>query len=331
MSIDEGKFVLKKKTSFADMATGAAEELPESDLCFQDKEYIYQYKFIEPEDDRTYEVEPGIFVLTKGMAGLTLKDLEFKKRDLLETASNTSRIMSEAKKFFSRLHIYDELKQPKKRGVLLYSSPGMGKTSAIEKVCSDLIAEDSGTVVMVWPTSEIEADHIVKMLSTNCKYTKECTRMVLIIEDIGGGESYSHRSRNHVDSGLLNLLDGVGVMFRLPTFIIATTNHPENLLAALADRPKRFDLMLELQPPSLDERVRLMEFICKRPLSSEEKEALSIRGVEKFSIAHLEEVVIRSLLDDKSHGEVIKEIIAHKELFNRDFEKQEKRMGLGFD
>jgi SpoVK/Ycf46/Vps4 family AAA+-type ATPase len=327
----EGKFILKKKTSFEDMSNGSVTELPESDLCFQDGKNIYQYKFEKPEDDRQYEIKPGTFILQDTSQGVEMRKLEFKKRSLLETVANTSRIMAEAKKFFSRLHIYEKLGRNKKRGVLLYSNPGMGKTSAIEKVCLDLLVEDPGTVIVVWPTSEIEADRIVKMLSTNSKYTKECTRMVLIIEDIGGGESERHRSNSVVDSGLLNLLDGVGLIFKLPTFIIATTNHPESLLSSLADRPGRFDLMLKLQPPSHEEKIKLMEFICKRELSQEEKDCLGVKGTEDFSVAHLEEIAVRAELDDKTHAEVIKEIIDHKELFKRDFEERERRMGMGFD
>jgi ATP-dependent 26S proteasome regulatory subunit len=238
--------------------------------------------------------------------------------------------MAEAKKFFSRLHVYEKLQRPKKRGVLLYSAPGMGKTSSIEKVCSDLMAEDAGTVIIVWPTSEIEADDIVKLLSTNSRYNAACTRMVLIIEDIGGGERESHRSNTAVDSGLLNLLDGVGVVFQLPTFIIATTNHPENLLASLADRPGRFDLMLKLQPPSHPEKIALMEFICKRDLLDDEKACLAMKGSEEFSVAHLEEIAVRAELDDKTHAQVVEEMINHTKLFKKDFEEKNKTMGMGF-
>lgn len=332
MSNTEGKFLLKKKTAFADMAAGTENELPESDLCFQDGENIYQYKFEKAEEERVFEIEPGTFVLQETVAGVVLKKLEFKRRNLLETATNTTKILAETKKFFSRLNVYDRLQRPKKRGVLLYSSPGLGKTSAIESCCLQLLEEDPGTVVVVWPTSEIEADKIVKMLSTNSKYKDTCTRMILIIEDIGGGERESHHSNTAVDSGLLNLLDGVGVVFRLPTFIMATTNHPENLLASLADRPGRFDLMMKLLPPSHSEKILLMEFICKRSLTDDEKDCLGAKGAEEFSIAHLEEIAVRAELDDKTHMQVVKEIIDHTKLFKRDFEDKERgRMGFGSD
>ena len=329
MSLDEGKFIIKKKTSFEDMASDKVTELPESDLCFQDQKFIYQYKFEKPEEDFSFEIKPGSFVLSEAMGGLTLKKLEFKPRSLLETATNTAKILKEAETFFGRLHIYEKLGRPKKRGVLLYSSPGMGKTSAIEKVCTDLMKADAGTVVIVWPTSEIDADKIVKLLSTNSKYTPECTRMVLIMEDIGGGERHSHRSASAVDSGLLNLLDGVGVIFRLPTFIIATTNHPENLLASLADRPGRFDLMLKLLPPNHEEKIALMRFISKRELVKEEEDCLGVKGTEEFSIAHLEEIAVRAELHDKSYAQVVDELIKHKQLFQRDFEERNKTVGMG--
>lgn len=328
---DEGKFILKKKTAFTDMNAGLENELPESDLCFQDTQFIYQYKFEKPEDEREYEIEPGTFVFTKTMSGLGLRKIEFKKRNLLETVTNTTKIMAEANKFFSRLHVYEKLGRLKKRGVLLYSAPGMGKSSAIEKFCSDLIAEDPGTVVIMWPTSEIEADDIAKLLSTNSKYTADCTRMILVIEDIGGGDSERHRSNSGVDSGMLNLLDGVGVVFSLPTFIVATTNHPQSLLASLADRPGRFDLMLKLAPPSHDEKISLMTFISKRDLTEDEKECLGTKGTEEFSVAHLEEIAVRAELDDKTYMQVVKEIVEHSKLFKRDFEEKAKgRLGLGF-
>ena len=327
---DEGKFILKKKTSFKAMADGMEQELPESDLCFQDSEHIYQYKFEKPEDERTFEIEPGTYVFTKTMSGLGLRKIEFKKRNLLETVTNTTRILGEAKKFFSRLHVYEKLGRLKKRGVLLYSAPGMGKSSAIEKFCTDMIAEDPGTVVIMWPTSEIEADEIAKLLSTNSKYNESCTRMVLVIEDIGGGDTERHRSSSGVDSGMLNLLDGVGVVFSLPTFIVATTNHPASLLASLANRPGRFDLMMELAPPNHTEKIALMKFICKRELTQDEEACLGIKGTEAFSVAHLEEIAVRAELDDKTHAQVVKEIIDHTALFARDFEKRDRTMGMGF-
>ena len=328
MADKKGKFIVKQKTSFAAIMAGDITELGESDLCFQNENDIVQFEYVKPEEDKKYQVEPGTFILTETSGGLELRKFEMKRRELLESITNTAAIMHEANTFFKKLHVYEKLNRPKKRGVLLYSNPGMGKTSAIEKVSLDLIDIDPGTVVIVWPTSEIDADSIVRFLSYRSEYTKECTRLILVIEDIGGGEKEGTPSRSAVDSGLLNLLDGVGAVFKLPTFIIATTNHPENLLASLADRPGRFDLMLKLQAPSHDEKILLLGFIAKRALTHDEKIALGDKKVADFSIAHLEEVAVRAELHDKTYVEVIKELIAHKERFEKDFEDKNRSLGI---
>lgn len=325
----EGKFEIKKITRFNELIEGTVVELPESDLCFQNNESIIQMKYVRPEDDRKYVIKPGIFTLSETSAGIITTKMELKKRGLLESVDNTTKIIREARTFFSKLDVYERLGRPKKRGVLLYSRPGMGKTSAIEKFCTDFVKEDAGTVVLVWPTSEINADSICRFLTTSSEYSRECTRLILIIEDIGGGERDGYRGTSPVDSGLLNLLDGVGVTFRLPTFIVATTNHPENLLESLADRPGRFDLMLQLNPPSDEERTKLLEFISKRPLTDEEKQAICMKGTEEFSIAHLEEIAVRSLLHDKTYAVVIKELIDHSKRYKKNFDDKRGSLGLG--
>jgi len=326
----EGKFTLKKKTSFAEMQQTESHTLCESDLTLQDGVNVYQYKFESGEDGgNKIEISSGTYIIGQNSCGVYLTKMEFKKRNLLESITSTAAMMNEANTFFSRLHIYEKRNRPKKRGVLIYSTPGLGKTSAIEKVCTDLIEQDAGTVVLVWPTSQIEADDIAKFLSVSSEYKSECTRLVLIIEDIGGGENERHRSNSGVDSGLLNLLDGVGVTFRLPTFIMATTNNPAGLLSSLANRPGRFDKLIKLSPPKYDERVQLMEFISGRPMTEDEKAALKYKEADNFSIAHLEEIDVRSELHDKTYLQVIKELIAHNELFESDFEDPKMKMGFG--
>lgn len=326
-----GHFEVKKITKFEELKEGDTVQLPESDLCFQDGNKIYQFKYVEPKEESKYTIEPGIFSLTEATGGVVLTKVELRKRDLLETINNTSMILNEAKTFFNRLHVYEKLGRLKKRGVLLYSFPGMGKTSAIERFCQESIEDEPGTVIMIWPTSEVEADHVARFLSQRSEFTEACKRLVLIIEDIGGGERDGEGGRQAVNSGLLNLLDGVGVTFRLPTFIVATTNHPENLLSSLANRPGRFDLMVKLEPPSADERVKLLSFVAKRDLSEEERKAILDKKADWFSIAHLEEIAVRAELHDKTYAQVIKELIEHNEKFKKNFQQGGGSMGFGLD
>ena len=265
-------------------------------------------------------------LIYKSGTGVICEEIKMRKRKLLTTALNTKKIMDEAELFFTQKSVYDFLEKSMKRGILLYSAPGMGKTSAISQVCYDLIKEDPGTVVLNWPTSETDATDVSRFFSSRSFYSKECTRLVMIIEDIGGGESENNGGARGVDSDLLNILDGTDITFELPTFIMATTNYPQNLLDALADRPERFDEFIELDPPNQEERVLLTEFMAKRELTGEEKESLML--AKGFSIAHLGEIVARSLLKNKSYKEVIAEINGHKKRFSRGFEKNTNNLGL---
>ena len=325
-----GKFQLIKKTLFEEIKEGGVVELPESDLAIQNDNCLLQFKYHRPEQDRKYEIKPGTYRLSETSSGIVLNKIEVKNEPILESIDNTSRIIAEAEKFFSRLDVYEKRGRTKKRAALLYSRPGMGKTQAIKRFSNKISSADPGTVVFMWPTSEIEADSISRFLSVQSVYLPECTKVILIIEDIGGGERDGDRGKMAVDSGLLDLLDGQGVTFRLPTFIVATTNHPENLLESLANRPGRFDLKMELKPPKFEERCALLEFIAGGgyKVTEADKAALKQKGAAEFSIAHLAEVVIRADLDDKTYPEVILELIKDAEQYNKSFEDKRK-MGMG--
>jgi ATPase family associated with various cellular activities (AAA) len=323
----EGKFILKKKTYFRDL--GDTHELPESDLCFQDEEAIYQFKFDKPEVERKEIISPGIFTIESEMHRTVIKKSELRTRNLLTSVVNSKSIIDEANTFFNNLEVYRELEEPLARKILIHSDPGMGKTATITQYCMHAIEDEPGTVVLIWPTSKIDSGDVLDFLSKESEYKPECKRMVLIIEDIGGGEREGSGSTRSVDSSLLDLLDGLQVTFRLPTLIIATTNYPQNLLSALADRPGRFDLIMALKPPTFSERISLTEWIAKRSLTDEEKEAFNMPGTEEFSVAHLKEVVIRSRIHNRTIRTVVKELVEHRKNFQKNFEKDGKGLGFG--
>ena len=54
----------------------------------------------------------------------------------------------------------------------------------------------------------------------------------------------------------------------------------------------------------------------------------SKKGAENFSIAHLEEIVVRSLLHDKTIPVVIKELVEHSAKYKRGFEKKRGGMAM---
>ena len=330
MSEDSGKFKILLRTSLEDISEGVTKTLPESDLTIQTDTHIVQYEYEDEQTDREkYIIKPGIWTMAQTNAGMKLNKFPLKVHNLLETASNTKLIKEEAKLFFSKLHIYKKYNRDPRRSILLYSQPGMGKSSTISKLSQEFLEEDPGTVILFWDTSDIRPGTVSKFLSTGSKFTKECTRMMFIMEDIGGGNAEDYHGPKTADSGLLELLDGASVSLQLPTFIIATTNTPENLLKSLADRPGRFDQMFELPGPSGEERVKLAAHIANRAVTEKEAIALKSKDAEGFSIAHISEIVIRAALHDKSFADVIKEMKDHKKKIEQAFQKAKGKLGLG--
>jgi SpoVK/Ycf46/Vps4 family AAA+-type ATPase len=320
-------FKVKKITQIKDLQIG--EDLPTSDLCITNDDTILQFDFIEPEEDMVPKVtvKPGVFTILKNSVGISLIPTKMETGNALESVDNTARIKKELESFYGKLHIYEELQLPKKRAILLYGEPGTGKTFSIKKAVNDLISQDPGVTVLIWPTSEISSEVVSKFLSFAADYTKDVTKVVLIMEDIGGSEEEVSSRVREVSSGILQLLDGVNVVFRLPTFIIATTNFPQKLLSNLADRPGRFDELIDMPPPPLEQKIALLEFIAKRLLSDEEKNALKMKGADKLSIAHLKEIIVRTRIHDKTINQVVKEMIEHRAKFEAGFEKRQK---MGF-
>ena len=329
----ESGFHIKKIHNLKEVAAKGESFIPESDLSIQVDEFLLQYDYERNEIQKNIVVKPGIYNLTKSAIGIDIVPMEFVKKDLLISITNTSQILSEANIFFNNLPIYDELKQPKKRAILLYGSPGQGKSVSIIQAANDLKKSDPNSVVINWPTSELEASQVFKFFTTYSEYAPECSKLILVIEDIGGGSHEGYSRRDEVSSSLLNLLDGINSVFKIPTLILSTTNHPENLMESLANRPGRFDMLLEITSPPYDERVALVEFLAKRPLTEEEKASLdgaNNKGVEAFSVAHLQEIVIRSRLHQKTINTVVKELIEHSKKFKSDFQKV-KKSGFGFN
>jgi hypothetical protein len=56
---------------------------------------------------------------------------------------------------------------------------------------------------------------------------------------------------------------------------------------------------------------------------------LAIKKAENFSLAHLAEVVERSLLKKKTYLEVVNEIVCHKANFSKNFQKYKPGINLG--
>lgn len=308
--------------------------LPESDLTIQTSDRLIQFEHVEIDEERErVKIKPGVWSFVNTSMGIGLSSFKLRERDLLKTIDNTKVIISEADKFFKpeKIALIKELRKGEaRRSILLHSQPGVGKSAAITEVCKHYVNNDPNTAVIIWDTSSIRSSAVNSFFLNQAEFLDTITKVIFVIEDIGGGsvDQYEGGTRG-ADSALLNLLDGVGRPFgNTPVFLIATTNNPETATETLIDRPGRFDKVIELPAPSLDECKQLLAFYLKKELSKEDEKAAEVAQKNNFSIAHIQECVIRSLIDDISTHEAAKQLEDHKKKFKNAFKKIKK--GIGF-
>mgnify|MGYP001574482402 CR=1 FL=1 len=172
---------------------------------------------------------------------------------------------------------------PTKRGLLIYGEPGNGKSS-LGKVLANEVP-----CTFIWVPYTASMGSVYEMAN-------ELAPSVVFLEDLatqGGLDRRGGISSNQLGY-LLNILDGVEENTNVVT--VATENFVGHLDIALRNRPGRFDLILHLGNPALEQR----ETFLKRYLP--EFAAARIRSLaqetENFSCAHLRELVNRIIIED---------------------------------
>jgi SpoVK/Ycf46/Vps4 family AAA+-type ATPase len=260
-------------------------------------------KMPDEEEDARYYIRPGSYRVTPKNG---LQSIKFSDSVYHETETSV-RLRKLFNTFKSNLHVYEELGiTNKKRGILLGSAPGVGKSSLINNFCKALSTEEKACVLFI-DSEEVNYETIISMFRK--ANTEDTSFIVVVIEDIGGGDLNDRR--HSVDSTMLNFLDGQEGMFSIPTLIVATTNHLDLLANSLTSRPGRFDFVEEVMPPGDEESFKFVEDFIKRPMNDSEKSV--IRG-KKFTPAYLRECVIRHRLDSISFEEAVEQLTKQRTL-----------------
>ncbi len=321
-----GFFTVQSITNLDEVKVG--DRIEESDFStLTDKGNFCQLKHHENEEIVHGEVaKPGIFSILKTMSGLKLERTEFTKDDVLKDFVSTKDVTDKIDKFFTAIPKYDLYGIFAKRGGLLFGPAGTGKTTIIAEICRKYSA-DGKTFVLLWHTDKIEAGD-VKDFIKHLKY-EGVDKMILVAEDIGGVEIDQARIRS--ESALLSLLDNQEQTFKIPVYIAATTNYPENFMGNLTNRPNRFDDKIRVGYPKAEARQQLLKFYDKENLVDEEATTLiGSKKCDEFSPAHLREVIIRSAIHGTTPAQTIKDMIKEVQEYNRAFEeKGNPRVGLG--
>jgi len=322
-------FKVKNITDLNQFTDG--QELPTSDLLLHNNERVVQFEYVdEGSSDGRLTVEPGVFTMKLDKYDdIVLSEVVFNKDKIVVEYASTEKIIGVADKLFTKLDIYKKRGYHPQRATLLWGAPGQGKTSSIIAAVNKYSEEK--TFTLLWPTAVFKAYHVKEFLQ---KLNLDAIdKLILVIEDIGGGEVEFRGSKVPVDSELLAMLDKSTELFTVPTLILATTNYPANLMEPLL-RTGRFDDIMEISGPDGSQRKTLLEFFCGPELldllnNREALEEIVKNKYDDFSVSDLKELPLKAELEELSLLDALSALITRKELIKNEFEKN-KNKNLGF-
>lgn len=266
----------------------------------------------------------GIHVLTDTEDGLERTNEQITQQIhredvLLEEHVKTDIFRSIDEFFIKSGAFFKQYNIPYKRGILLYGSPGNGKTTLVKSIAGSVSAP-----IVYWQITEYTTSYSIQEVFTS---VSKMAPMILVIEDI---DSMPLESR----SVFLNTLDGA--TSKEGIFLIGTTNYPEKIDPALINRAGRFDRAYEIKQP--DDQLR-REYLQKRNFSQfvDDQTVDSLTEKTKgLSIAQLNELYMSIALQWHYEKQVdIDKIVSdlqenHKRTIKQDWETNEYTDQVGF-
>jgi hypothetical protein len=182
---------------------------------------------------------------------------------------------------------YNRLGIAWRRGALLIGPPGNGKTHCVRALVKELAV--SSLYVQSLSHHYYTAEQMWQQVFERARGLRPC---VLILEDLDSLVTDENRSF------FLNQLDGFEQNHGL--IVLATTNHPDRIDAAIIDRPSRFDRKYHFNLPSFKERLEYLRswqesLASETGWATDDLERIS-KACEGFSFAYLKELVISSVM-----------------------------------
>jgi hypothetical protein len=179
-----------------------------------------------------------------------------------------------------------------KRGILMWGSPGSGKTVAVKLLMQDLVKQ--GGIVII--ASNVG---LTTLALKAIKRIEAHRNIIVVFEDIDEIINFNG------EANVLSLLDGETSIDRVLN--LATTNYPERLGARIINRPSRFDRRVYVGMPSEAARRVYLEKTTNSSLSEADLSQW-IADTKDMSIAHLRELVAAVYCLGQSYEEVIKRL-----------------------
>lgn len=177
-----------------------------------------------------------------------------------------------------------------KRGVLLYGPPGTGKTLTVRH----LLSRTPGTTVVLLSGPGI------RFITAAAEIARTFQPSIVVLEDIDLVAMERHASPQPLLFEVLEALDGLDG--DADVAFVMTTNRVEVLERALAERPGRVDLAVEVPLPALAERERLFRHYSHGLGVSDDALRRAAQATEGVTGSFAKELMRRSVLKAAATG-----------------------------
>jgi hypothetical protein len=172
-----------------------------------------------------------------------------------------------------------------KRGLLLHGPPGTGKTHTIRYLTGSLTGS---TIILLTGRS-------IRFIDQAAALARRLQPSMVVLEDVDlvATDRDFAPDGNPLLFSLLDVMDGVGADADV-TFAL-TTNRADILEIALADRPGRVDLAIEIPRPDASCRERLLQ-VYARDLTVDADLDEVVAGTEGVTASFIKELIRRTVL-----------------------------------
>lgn len=233
-----------------------------------------------------------------------LVPFELRSDTLVKMPGITRQIIQDVRMFLQNEAIYRQIGIQYRRGILLYGSPGQGKTTCLREVIKDEVPKNSITIFL----SELPSFPLLQKLKV-----EEADRLkVIVFEEL---TAIVGRHDRYIEE-ILDFLDGESSLDR--ALIFGTTNYPELLPGNIVDRPSRFDRLIKVGNPDANTRKSLLRlYLSRRPKQSE------VKTTKGMSVAAVKEAAILSRLYETSIEKAVAHLKKVQEIVKQDFQENE--------
>lgn len=234
--------------------------------------------------ESTDKLEAGVYHTWRDYEGVTHFDRKAIRSDeiLRFEDSRYNEIINEINAFWDLKETYEELGLTHKRGVLMYGSPGAGKSVLIKQVVEDAVNSDH---IVLYPKSLDGLATIIREF----RDVEPDRQLLVVLEDVDGLIQYNEHS-------LLELFDGDDMVGNV--CYLATTNYPDRLPARVM-RSGRFDTKLEVKNPPKSGRIAYLKKKLEGRATDDEIASYADL-TENFSFAQMREFVASAFAHKQS-------------------------------